>query len=248
MSKAKGKFSGSNPFESNTPKQRFTVLNRTVPGAKKVSSTKAQSKAISKRKKSLLVDLSNLNKDNSFIDHRFGESRKSAEGLSNEDKYLERYQKERMKQLKEYKKKNAFSVEDESDQLTHLGQSLGSVISNVSGAGGRDEGSDFEDNGKVSFEDVHIENFGGGQFEEDKKKIIAKTAALAQYPDPTPDQRAKMSKHEIMIDLMRKAKFFKNEKKASSSSQHDMAVSIDSVYDEIRALMEFNDKVSRNPW
>ncbi len=240
---SKKNFSKPNPFESNTPKQKFKILNRTIPGTKAVNNAKSQSKAVSKRKKSLLVDLNNINKDNSFVDHRFGENRKTGEGLTSDDKYLERFQRERLRQLRQYKKKHSFSVEDSGDQLTHMGQSLGSVISNLPGAGaGKDEGSDFEDDGKVSYDEVQVSHFGGGKFEEDKKKIVDKAIALTQYPDPTPEQRAKMSKHEIMIDLLRKAKFFKMQKQASATEQNEMAENIDAVYQQIRGLMQFNER------
>ena len=78
----------------------------------------ARSRAIQKRKETLLQEHKIKHKSNIFIDKRIGE--KDAE-LSAEDKMIARFTAERMKNSG--KKKNIFNLGEE-ENLTHFGQSI----------------------------------------------------------------------------------------------------------------------------
>ena len=84
------------------------------------SRAKARSEAWETRKKTLGVEARQDGKSNSFLDRRFGEQ----DDVTEEDKMLMRFQRERMARIK----KGAFDLdEDEEDILTHKGQLLGAM-------------------------------------------------------------------------------------------------------------------------
>ena len=80
----------------------------------------ARSRAIQKRKETLLQEYKIRNKSNVFVDKRIGE--KDAD-LSAEDKMIARFTMERMKNSG---KKNKFNLGEE-ESLTHYGQSISEI-------------------------------------------------------------------------------------------------------------------------
>ena len=78
----------------------------------------ARSRAIQKRKETLLQEYKIKNKSNVFIDKRIGEKDNE---LSAEDKMIARFTAERMKNSS--KRKNIFNLGEE-ENLTHFGQSI----------------------------------------------------------------------------------------------------------------------------
>ncbi len=85
-----------NPFETVKQRSKFAVLGRKLKGTEREAG-QARSRAIQKRKESLLVELKQSEKRNQFIDHRFGEGDTT---LSTDDKFLMRFQKERSRKPK----------------------------------------------------------------------------------------------------------------------------------------------------
>ena len=110
-----------NPFERKPSSKKHDVLGR-VRGDKAAAKSvaKARSEAWETRKKTLGVEARQDGKSNSFLDRRFGEQ----DDVTEEDKMLMRFQRERMARIK----KGAFDLdEDEEDILTHKGQLLGAM-------------------------------------------------------------------------------------------------------------------------
>ncbi|KAN0023249.1 hypothetical protein ACTFIU_011416 [Dictyostelium citrinum] len=108
-----------NPFDRKVNKTKHVVLNRQVKGA---SGDLGQSRynAIEKRKKTILVEMNQMNKANKFIDARIGENDAS---MSEEDKMLARFQREKLRN------KNLYNLNDnDQEELTHMGQSLGNSL------------------------------------------------------------------------------------------------------------------------
>lgn len=117
-----------NPFEVRFSREKHSVLNRkkkSMPfGAKLMSKNEAvgrpgiaRSRAIQKRKETLLQEYKRKHKSNVFIDRRIGE--KDAE-LSAEDKMIARFTAERMTKTG---KSSIFNLGEE-ENLTHFGQSI----------------------------------------------------------------------------------------------------------------------------
>ncbi len=230
MVKKERVFGGSNPFEVNVPRQKFTVLNRTVKGTKPTNIVKSRTKAISDRKQTLLAELQGIYKSNEFVDSRIGEGtrkKKEEEKKSQEDKDFERYKVVRTKELLGGRKgsKSRFALADE-DELTHMGQSLGSASYT-----GNDEEDDEHDD--------HDHDEGGELGSLDADKLNARDAKRqALLADRTPEERAKMTHREIMSDVMRKSKLLKAERQASNSELAAFADELDANFQDISKLLE----------
>lgn len=237
-------FGKSGAFDAPKPRTKFTVYNRQVKGAKQVDLTKARTKAINKRKQSLLRELNADNKVNSFVDERIGEREKdqpvSATNLQDE-KFLRRFQVERAKQLMKARK-STFSLEDE-DELTHLGQSIGSVS-------GRDDQDEYEhqgfsddEDGKIDAQQVRFAHFGGGELEQEKPQEFRAGMPISKFMeltrDPTPEERAKMSKKEIMESLIQKSKLYKLDRQIRNQELQAMATELDRNFQDVFQLLEF---------
>uniref|UniRef100_A0A4W6CJP7 NOP14 nucleolar protein homolog (yeast) n=1 Tax=Lates calcarifer TaxID=8187 RepID=A0A4W6CJP7_LATCA len=106
----------NNPFEVKINRKKFDILGRKtkhdvgLPGV-------SRSKAINKRKETLLKEYKQKNKSNKFIDRRFGEYDTK---MAPEDKILQRFAMERQRV---HEKKDAYNLNEE-EELTHYGQSL----------------------------------------------------------------------------------------------------------------------------
>lgn len=143
-----------NPFEVHINRDKQNVLgkkgkaDRGLPGV-------SRTKAIKKRKGTLLQEYKQKNKDNLFLDKRIGERHA---GMNEEDKALARFTAER---IKAHKKKNIYSLNDE-EILTHRGQTL-EEIEKFEDPKSDDEYSDDEHRtGKLDNKFVGEAHFGGG--------------------------------------------------------------------------------------
>jgi hypothetical protein len=87
-----------NPFERLKQRAKFDVMGRTLKGTQRANG-QARSRAIQKRKESLLVELQQDGKRNQFIDHRFGEG---DDTITADDRMLQRFQKERQTKSKKF--------------------------------------------------------------------------------------------------------------------------------------------------
>ena len=130
------------------------------------------------------MEYKQLRKNNDFVDRRFGEE---DESLTQEEKALMRFQKQRMKDLSGSK----FSLAEEEDnfdelKLTHMGRNLDETLLDMEG-GHTDDDDDGDDGTDV----LERYNFGGGALE-----------------DGGDDGRYK-SKKEIMEEVIAKSKMYK---------------------------------------
>lgn len=230
------KVSKPSPFESITPKAKFSVLNRKVQGAISQNASKSRSDAISKRKESLLVDFESMKKANTFDDKRIGEN----EQVSEDDKYLHRFQQERRKQLSQQSRKNKFSLhDDDDDELTHMGISLstaGAMNGSLGNDGSGDDGNfdeDVDDRGRISSKAVKENHFGGGA-------LTAGGVKDSRFLEAR--ERAGSTKKDIMADVIMKSKAFKMDKQDKMKDQFSLVSELDGSFGNLRELLDFKDQ------
>lgn len=138
------------------------------------------------RKNTLLVEYRQFKKNNEFVDRRFGED---DDHLTQEEKALLRFQKQRMKDMAGSK----FSLAEEADEggyeekLTHLGQSIDELPMDKAW---ERELREEEEEGQDATELLEQYNFGGG----------------GDGDDGAPRHK---SRKEIMEEVIAKSKMFK---------------------------------------
>ncbi|KAI5056535.1 hypothetical protein GOP47_0028353 [Adiantum capillus-veneris] len=195
---------GANLFESQWTKRKFEILGR----KSKLEGRRAglsRSAAIDKRKKTILQEFQSRGKANVFLDHRFGER---DEGLTEEDKAILRFQRERQAK---WQKRSKFTLHDEDEEavLTHGGTTLSEL-------------DDFEENSfEEDDESEHLEelvknfHFGG-----DSPK------GLARAGDDQSEKKSK-SKKEIMEEIIAKSKFYKAQKAKEKEKDAELKDQLD---------------------
>ena len=159
------------------------------------------------RKDTLLVEYRQLKKNNAFVDRRFGEN---DEGLTQEEKALLRFQKQRSKELASSKFALGDEQEDDfkDDVLTHLGQSI------VDTEGEGPWSTVEEDDGRGNEAERLLEQYhfgGGGTDEEDRHK----------------------TKKEIMEEVIAKSKMFKAMKAKEKEGDLEATAALDDAWKEI---------------
>ncbi|RUS79553.1 hypothetical protein EGW08_012683 [Elysia chlorotica] len=107
----------SNPFEVKVNKVKNVVVNKKLQSWEKGVPGISRSKAVKKRKDTLLRELHHSKKSNFLLDKRFGEGDNS---LTADEKMVQRFAMEKKKQLQG----KDFSLDDNEEILTHYGQSL----------------------------------------------------------------------------------------------------------------------------
>ncbi|EGC38706.1 hypothetical protein DICPUDRAFT_148604 [Dictyostelium purpureum] len=208
-----------NPFDRKINKVKHEVLNRKVRG---VATDIGQSRynAIEKRKKTLLVEMNQQKKTNKFIDSRYGENDPS---MSEEDKMLARFQKEKMRN------KNLYSLDDneESHELTHLGQSLGQSLG---------DGVVAQDDYVASDDEVDEDNeflserqrFGGGEDEQNKRETHK-------------------SSKEVYQEIIEKSKQGKAERAREKLLKEAFSRELDEEFNLIRGDLVLSNQVKNSP-
>ncbi|KAK9815549.1 hypothetical protein WJX72_005610 [[Myrmecia] bisecta] len=174
-------------------KKKFDVLGKKVKGQQRPTG-KARSDAVEKRKKTLLVEYKQLRKSNNFIDRRFGED---DDTLTEEEKAIARFQKQRMTELAG--SKFALADDDEEEPLTHMGRSL-AELDHTAGRGVSFPDHGDDDDGQLGEDLVNELHFGGG--------FVRKAGG---GPDAGLPERHR-TKKEIMEEVMAKSKAYKAEK------------------------------------
>ncbi|XP_063992037.1 nucleolar protein 14 homolog [Diachasmimorpha longicaudata] len=202
-----------NPFEVHINKDKQKVLGRKGKADRGLPGV-ARTKAISKRKHTLLQEFTQRDKDNVFMDKRIGERNAS---MSQEDKAMARYAAE---QIKAHKKKNIYSLNDE-EVLTHRGQTL-EEIEKFEDPKSDDDFSDDEHNkghlGKNFVTDAH---FGGG--------ILSK-------PD------GPMSRKDLIEQLIFESKKRKAEKQKIREQTINLTEKLDTEWKDLLPLMAASKK------
>ncbi|XP_023150377.2 nucleolar protein 14 [Amphiprion ocellaris] len=207
----------NNPFEVKINRKKFDVLGRKskhdvgLPGV-------SRSKAITKRKETLLKEYKQKNKSSKFIDRRFGEYDTK---MAPEDKILQRFAMERQRT---HEKKDVYNLNEE-EELTHYGQSLAEIEKFNDTVNSDDES---EEKGLLSAE-LTASHFGGGG------GLLRKKASGDQQEEEG-SQRAK-SRQELIEELIQKSKQEKRERQVQKEEAQELTEKLDQEWKSIQALM-----------
>uniref|UniRef100_A0A3B5KYW4 NOP14 nucleolar protein homolog (yeast) n=1 Tax=Xiphophorus couchianus TaxID=32473 RepID=A0A3B5KYW4_9TELE len=208
----------NNPFEVKINRKKFDVLGRKskhdvgLPGV-------SRSKAISKRKETLLKEYKQKNKSNKFIDRRLGEYDAK---MTPEDKILQRFAIERQHS---HGKRDVYNLNEE-EELTHYGQSLAEIEKFNDTVGSDDES---EEKGLLSAE-LTASHFGGGG------GLLRKKTSGGEQEDEQGGQKAK-SRQELIEELIQKSKQEKRERQVQKEEAQELTEKLDQDWKSIQALM-----------
>ncbi|XP_061119220.1 nucleolar protein 14 [Conger conger] len=206
----------NNPFEVKINRKKFEVLGRKtkhdvgLPGV-------SRSKAIQKRKDTLLKEYKQKDKSNKFIDRRFGEYDTK---MAPEDKILKRFALERQRT---HDKKDIYNLNEE-EELTHYGQSLAEIEKFNDAV---DSDSDSEEKGLLSAE-LTAAHFGGGG------GLLRKKTPGERGNEG--DQRAK-SRQELIEELIIKSKQEKRARQNQKEESQELTEKLDQDWKSIQALL-----------
>ncbi|KAM6975167.1 LOW QUALITY PROTEIN: nucleolar protein 14 [Tautogolabrus adspersus] len=207
----------NNPFEVKINRKKFDVLGRKskhdvgLPGV-------SRSKAINKRKETLLKEYKQKNKSGKLIDRRFGEYDTQ---MAPEDKILKRFAMERQRV---HDKKDMYNLNEE-EELTHYGQSL-AEMEKFNDIGNSDDES--EEKGLLSAE-MTASHFGGGG------GLLRRKSSGDQQEDEG-SHRAK-SRQELIEELIQKSKQEKRERQVQKEEAQELTEQLDKEWKSIQALM-----------
>ncbi|XP_056410979.1 nucleolar protein 14 [Hyla sarda] len=205
----------NNPFEVKINKQKFTVLGRKtkhdvgLPGVSK-------SKAIKKRKDTLLTEYKQRGKSSMFRDKRFGEYDTK---LTPEEKMMKRFALERQRHSV---KKTVYNLNEE-EELTHFGQSLAALEQLNDGV---DSESDTEERGALSAE-LTAAHFGGGG--------LLKKKAASEQKEEEPEKPK--SRKELIEELIAKSKIEKRERQSQREKAMELTEKLDNDWKAIQGLL-----------
>nr|XP_019937980.1 PREDICTED: nucleolar protein 14 [Paralichthys olivaceus] len=209
----------NNPFEVKINRKKFDVLGRKtkhdvgLPGV-------SRSKAITKRKETLLKEYKLKNKSSKFIDRRLGEYDNK---IAPEDKILQRFAMERQRV---HDKKDMYNLNEE-EELTHYGQSLAEMEKFNDMVNSDDE---TEEKGLLSAE-LTAAHFGGGG-------LLRKKTSGEQHEEEG-SHRAK-SRQELIEELIQKSKQEKRERRVQREEAQELTEKLDQDWKSIQALMVKN--------
>ncbi|XP_051906359.1 nucleolar protein 14 isoform X1 [Hippocampus zosterae] len=210
----------NNPFEVKINRKKFDVLGRKskhdvgLPGV-------SRSKAINKRKETLLKEYRQKNKSSKFIDRRFGEYDSK---MAPEEKILQRFAMERQRAIE---KKDMYNLNEE-EELTHYGQSLSEMEKFTDMVNSDDES---EEKGRLSAE-LTASHFGGGG------GLLRKKSA-GEHPDDEGGPKAK-SRQELIEELIHKSKQEKRERQVQKEEAQELTEKLDQDWKSIQTLMVRN--------
>ncbi|XP_069600842.1 nucleolar protein 14 [Ranitomeya imitator] len=204
-----------NPFEVKINKQKFSVLGRKtkhdvgLPGVSK-------SKALQKRKDTLLKEYQRRGKTNMFSDKRFGEYDTK---LTPEEKMVKRFALERKKHAT---KKTVYNLNEE-EELTHFGQSLAALEKMNDPV---DSDSDTEERGALSAE-LTAAHFGGGG--------LLRKKATSEQKEEEPEKPK--TRKELIEELIAKSKIEKRERQSQREKALELTEKLDSDWKAIQGLL-----------
>uniref|UniRef100_A0A9J7ZAP6 NOP14 nucleolar protein homolog (yeast) n=1 Tax=Cyprinus carpio carpio TaxID=630221 RepID=A0A9J7ZAP6_CYPCA len=204
-----------NPFEVKINRKKFDVLGRKskhdvgLPGV-------SRSRAIQKRKDTLLKEFRLKDKNNTFIDRRFGEYDSK---LTPEEKILQRFTLERQRTQD---RKDMYNLNEE-EELTHYGQSLAEMEKMTDVI---DSDSDSEEKGLLSAE-LTATHFGGGG------GLLRKKSA----GDDEEEEHKPRSRQELIEELIIKSKQEKRERQTQKEEAQELTEKLDQEWKSIQNLL-----------
>ncbi|CAK7326403.1 unnamed protein product [Dovyalis caffra] len=204
------KDNNNNPFETIWSRRKFDILGKKRKG-EELRIGLARSRAIEKRKKTLLKEYERSGKSSVFLDKRIGEQN---EQLGEFDKAIIRSQRER--QLKSKNSKYNLSDGDEDDD--EFG------IPNPGPLSGRDD-----------FEDEILSDDDGDDAEADgtrkKSAILKQLNAHGTLQDAGDGEENKpKTKKEVMQEVILKSKFFKAQKAKDKEENEQLMEELDKSF------------------
>ncbi|OCT99271.1 nucleolar protein 14 isoform X2 [Xenopus laevis] len=206
-----------NPFEVKINRQKFNVLGRKtgkhdvgLPGVSKT-------KALKRRKETILVEYQRRGKVSVFMDKRFGEYDTK---LTPDEKMMKRFAMERQRSTE---KKNLYNLNEE-EELTHYGQSLAG-LEKLNDAVESD--SDSEERGALSAE-LTASHFGGGGGLLRKKTQSDQKDEEAEKPK---------SRKELIEELIVKSKQEKRERQSQKEKSVELTEKLDNDWKAIQGLL-----------
>lgn len=207
----------NNPFEVKINRKKFDILGRKskhdvgLPGV-------SRSKAINKRKETLLKEYKQKGKSSKFVDRRFGEYDTK---MAPEDKILKRFAMERQRA---HDKKDMFNLNEE-EELTHYGQSLAEMEKFNDVVNSDDE---TEERGLLSAE-LTASHFGGGGG-------LLRRRTSGEQEEGEGSHRAK-SRQELIEELIQKSKQEKRERQVQKEESQELTEKLDQEWKSIQSLM-----------
>ncbi|XP_067231843.1 nucleolar protein 14 isoform X2 [Chanodichthys erythropterus] len=203
-----------NPFEVKINRKKFDVLGRKskhdvgLPGV-------SRSRAIKKRKETLLKEFRTKDKNNKFVDRRFGEYDNK---ITPEEKILQRFTLERQRT---HDRKDMYNLNEE-EELTHYGQSLAELEKMTDVI---DSDSDSEEKGLLSAE-LTATHFGGGG------GLLRKKSAGDEG-----DEHRPKSRQELIEELIVKSKQEKRERQTQKEEAQVLTEKLDQEWKSIQNLL-----------
>uniref|UniRef100_A0A8D0CV49 NOP14 nucleolar protein homolog (yeast) n=1 Tax=Sander lucioperca TaxID=283035 RepID=A0A8D0CV49_SANLU len=217
----------NNPFEVKINRKKFDILGRKskhdvgLPGV-------SRSKAINKRKETLLKEYKQKNKSSKFIDRRFGEYDTK---MAPEDKILKRFAMERQRN---HDKKDVYNLNEE-EELTHYGQSLAEMEKFNDLVNSDDESEEkvfplplLLSTAFFTNPELTASHFGGGG--------LLRKKSLGEQQEGEGSHRAK-SRQELIEELIQKSKLEKRERQVQKEEAQELTEKLDQEWKSIQALM-----------
>ncbi|XP_002742430.1 nucleolar protein 14-like [Saccoglossus kowalevskii] len=201
----------TNPFEIRINKQKHVVLGRKTKHDKGLPGL-ARSKALAKRKDTLLNEYKQRHKSNKLVDRRLGEGDVL---LTPEEKIMQRFAFEKQKH---HEKASVYNLNDD-EELTHYGQSLAHIEKFENPLESDDE--DDEEMGRLDATYVAEEHFGG---------------FLTRKKDDNKDNSMK-SRKELLEERIAISKKEKYERKTEKEETIELREKLDSDWKEISGLL-----------
>lgn len=231
-----------NPFDKfANARKKHDILNRKVKGEDR-NVGRARAKAIDERKKKLLLDFKQSKRSNQIVDKRFGEN---DPGMSPEEKMFLRFQRERVKKVRN---SSIYNLDEEKTEfLTHRGSILGE--SNIQDEEWRSD-DDEETNGKIHKDVVNKLHFGGGLVpkktqEQDLPEGSNKPSHFeAMMESLGADNTMKKSRLDALQEIVMKSKFYKMQRKEAKEEQESERKRLDAAFEELFSshAIEYEDK------
>ncbi|XP_038064843.1 nucleolar protein 14-like isoform X2 [Patiria miniata] len=204
----------NNPFEIRINRQKQHILGKKISKHSKGLPGVSRSKAIKKRKDTLLKEYQQRHKSNKFIDKRFGENDPT---LSVEEKMMQRFAFERQRGHS----KEAIYQLNEEEELTHYGQSLADVEKFEDTQLASD---DEDEDGNLGAKYVAEEHFGGF--------LTKKKAGDTKEEDTKPKSR-----QEILDEVIANSKKDKYDRQHQKEDLVNLTEKLDKDWSAVSGLI-----------
>ena len=196
-----------NPFEIKTNKTKYETNGKFVKGAQGKPGISKQI-GEDQRKAAWEAKKAAKNKSGLLKDRRFGENDAS---LNPEEKMLQRFTHERLKQSN---RANLYNLDDDSDEeggLTHMGKSLA-----------------LQDD----FDAEDLENSDDDDFMKPKKRSFD-DEGLAEEDEDESAVPKKKTKAEVMKEVMAKSKYYKAQRQMAQEQRENQVEELDDEYADV---------------